>query len=77
MLSLSLSLLFPLFALSAEPQRSERVAPSGPSLVEPIEGERIVWYGTLKQGRAIAAETQRPILLISAAPACRTVPGVW
>ena len=77
MLALSLSLVLPLLSPSAEPQRQGRHEPPGPSVVEPIEGERIVWYGTLQQGRAIAKETGRPILLISAAPSCHGVPGVW
>lgn len=76
-LSLTLSLLCSLPAVDAEPQRSARTQAPGASVVEPIQGERIVWYGTLEKGRAIAAETERPILLISAAPACRNVPGVW
>lgn len=80
MLTLTLSLVLPLFAPSAELQRQRPEGsggPPGPSIVDPIQGERIVWYGTLKQGRAVAAQTERPILLISAAPSCREVPGVW
>lgn len=78
MIALSLCLALPLLAPSAELQRTGRVeAKPGPGVVDPIVGERIVWYGSLKQGQAIAAETERPILLISAAPSCRGVPGVW
>lgn len=38
---------------------------------------RIAWYGTLEGGRAAAKATDRPILLISGAPHCQLVPGVW
>jgi len=39
--------------------------------------DRIAWYGTLELGRAAAVKTGRPILLISGAPHCSAVPGVW
>jgi|TARA_B100001971_G_C17711391_1_gene296659 hypothetical protein len=38
---------------------------------------RIAWFGTLKQGLAVAEATKRPILLISAAPHCNGVSGIW
>ena len=38
---------------------------------------RIAWFGTMDAGRAAAEKTGRPILLVSAAPHCRAVPGVW
>ncbi|MCP4191531.1 MAG: hypothetical protein GY768_12975 [Planctomycetaceae bacterium] len=38
---------------------------------------RIAWYGTLATARAEAVRTDRPILLVSAAPHCLGVPGVW
>lgn len=37
----------------------------------------IAWYGTWSQGRAEAERTGRPILLMSAAPQCHGVPGMW
>ena len=40
-------------------------------------GESIAWYGTLDAARAEAKRTDRPILLISARPECRGVPGFW
>ncbi|MEM7264213.1 MAG: hypothetical protein AAF488_19670 [Planctomycetota bacterium] len=49
----------------------------GPGLVEPAEGERIAWYGTLAEGLAEAKRLERPVMLLSAAPRCRQVPGVW
>lgn len=37
----------------------------------------IVWYGNLRAGLAEAKRTNRPILLISAAPHCHNVSGIW
>ena len=37
----------------------------------------ITWYGVLDEGLAEAQRTQRPILLLSAAPQCAGVPGLW
>ena len=37
----------------------------------------IAWYGTLDRGLAEAKRSQRPILLVSAAPQCLGVPGIW
>ena len=39
--------------------------------------QRIAWFGTMDRARAAARKTGRPILLVSGAPACRAVPGVW
>lgn len=38
---------------------------------------RIAWYGQLSDGLAEAERTGRPILLVSGAPQCHGVPGVW
>jgi hypothetical protein len=48
--------------------------PSGPI---PSAQGGIVWYGNLRQGVAEAKRTNRPILLISAAPHCHNVSGIW
>ena len=37
----------------------------------------IAWFGTWERGKAEAKRTGRPILLISAAPHCRQIPGMW
>ncbi|MDF1838861.1 MAG: hypothetical protein P1V35_13405 [Planctomycetota bacterium] len=37
----------------------------------------IAWFGTWKEGLAEAKRTNRPILLMSAAPQCHGVPGMW
>ena len=38
---------------------------------------RIAWFGTLQSGLAEAKQSGRPILLVSGAPQCLGVPGVW
>ncbi len=38
---------------------------------------QIAWYSTLKSGLAEAQRSNRPILLISAAPHCLGVSGIW
>ena len=37
----------------------------------------IAWYGTWEQGLAEAKLAKKPILLVSAAPHCRNVSGLW
>jgi len=39
--------------------------------------QRIAWFGTLESALKAARRTGRPILLVSGAPACQAVPGVW
>ncbi|MFT7619223.1 MAG: hypothetical protein ACI97A_002873 [Planctomycetota bacterium] len=39
--------------------------------------QRISWHGTWKAALATAKVTGQPILLISAAPSCGGVPGMW
>lgn len=51
--------------------------PPMPGRVEVREGERIAWFGTLKEGLAEAKRLGRPVMLVSAAPHCHEVPGVW
>lgn len=58
---IALSLGQGLAAVHAEPQRSEKIA----------------WFGTLDAGLLAAAESNRPMLLISGAPHCHGVPGMW
>ena len=42
-----------------------------------VKTENIAWFGTWEGGLAEARRTGRPILLISGAPQCHNVPGVW
>jgi len=37
----------------------------------------IVWYGELEDGLKAAKLSERPVLLLSAAPQCAGVPGMW
>ncbi len=37
----------------------------------------IAWFGSCEAGREVAAQTGRPILLMSAAPQCHGVSGIW
>ncbi len=37
----------------------------------------IVWYGILTDGLEVAKESGRPIFLLSAAPQCAGIPGMW
>ena len=38
---------------------------------------KIAWYGQLSDGLAEAKRSRRPILLVSAAPQCQNVSGMW
>ena len=50
-------------------------------LVDDLSAEnitpRIAYFGTLKSGLAEAERSGRPLLLVSGAPHCLGVPGVW
>jgi hypothetical protein len=37
----------------------------------------IAYFATWERARALAQETNRPILLVAAAPQCHGVPGMW
>lgn len=38
---------------------------------------KIAWYGTLSAGLDEAKRSNRPIFLVSAAPQCQNVAGMW
>jgi len=42
-----------------------------------VSAAEIAWYATLESGLREAQRTGRPILLVSGAPHCAGVPGVW
>ena len=44
---------------------------------ETADPGKIAWYATWDRGLAEAKRTGRPILLVSAAPHCRNVSGLW
>jgi len=64
-----ISALSLLFALAPQPIDDEPAAPA--------PAARIAWFGTLEGALAEARVSGRPILLQSAAPQCRGVPGMW
>jgi hypothetical protein len=73
-----MKILMAALALAAALQEPPgRGRPPGPGLVEPAKGDRIAWFGTWEAGLAEAQRTQRPIFLVSAAPHCHNVPGIW
>jgi len=39
--------------------------------------DKIAWYATWKSGLAEAERSGRPILLLSAAPHCHNISGIW
>jgi len=61
LVSLSLLLLMTTVNVSAEENPTKRIA----------------WHGNLEAGLALAKQTNRPVFLVSGAPACLGVPGIW
>ena len=51
--------------------------PPEPGVVKPFDGDRIAWYATWERAKSEAERTGRPILLVSAAPHCHTISGIW
>ena len=39
--------------------------------------EKIAWFGTWTEGVAAASRAGKPILLISGAPHCHGISGIW
>jgi hypothetical protein len=42
-----------------------------------LQDDRIAWFGTWEEGLAEAQRTGRPILIVSAAPQCHNISGLW
>ncbi len=79
---LSITLLLTLLcATPGQAQRGSRNQdggpPKAPATLEVPTTEGIAWFGTWEGGLAEAKRTGRPILLMSAAPQCNGVPGMW
>lgn len=51
--------------------------PSSPSVISSEYPEGVAWWGTWDGALAEAKRTGKPILLLSAAPQCHGVPGIW
>ncbi len=66
-----------LLTAAARPEMA--VAP--PSAATATDGEQypagVAWFGTWEGALSEASRTGKPILLLSAAPQCRGVPGIW
>jgi hypothetical protein len=67
-----------------KPRRPEGASrPEQPKGEQPAQGEAranqvgIQWFATWEGGLRAAEQTGRPILLVSAAPHCSGVPGIW
>jgi len=50
---------------------------TAPASAEENPTKRIAWHGNLEKGLAVAKQTNRPVFLVSGAPACLGVPGIW
>lgn len=62
------------------PPGAGRGAPKGPSANDEVNAGKsggIQWFSTWQSAKAEAARTGRPILLVSAAPHCAGIPGIW
>ena len=70
---LNLMPLFFLICLAESPTNNETATPE----LKSSHPEGIAWIGTWKNASAEALRTGKPILLLSAAPQCRGIPGIW
>ena len=64
------------------PAVAQLAPPDGPSYGGSLPASKqvlpgIAWFGVLQDGLKQARQTGKPILLISAAPQCSGVPGMW
>ncbi len=57
------------------PPGGRRGGPPGPG--ENVVTSGISWFGTWKDGAAVAKKENRPILLLAAAPQCHGISGIW
>lgn len=65
-----------------ERSAAQLAPPQGASYGGSVPGSKqvvpgIAWFGVLEDGLEQARRTGKPILLISAAPQCTGVPGMW
>ena len=72
-----LSLAAPAQAQRRGPDRPAGGKPTAPETLEVPQEPGIAWFGTWEAGLAEAERTGRPILIMSAAPQCSGVPGMW
>jgi hypothetical protein len=62
--------------LLAPPLAAQESAPR-PAPAPKATTAEIAWFASWESGLAEAQRTNRPILLMSAAPQCHGVPGMW
>jgi hypothetical protein len=79
LLALSLAIAV---VLVSQPANAQLAPPTGPSYGGSVPASRkvvsgIAWYGVLKDGLAEAKRTGKPILFVTAAAQCNSVPGMW
>ncbi len=60
-----------------KPDPEEKGSPKPDAAKRGLIPDAIAWYTDLDAGLAEAKRTKKPILLMSAAPSCGGVPGVW
>ena len=65
-----------------QPVNAQLAPPTGPSYGGSVPNSKkvvsgIMWYGMLQDGLDEAKRTGKPILLITAAAQCGSVPGMW
>ena len=66
----------------SQPVNAQLSPPTGPSYGGSVPNSRsvvsgITWYGVLQDGLDEAKRTGKPILFITAAAQCGSVPGMW
>ena len=75
-LSMFFALALPAFAASIPLSASQESHALG-TLQEAALPERIVWYTDWGQALEQAGRSGRPLFLMSGAPRCHDVPGLW
>jgi len=78
----ALSAAVVIFAVISRPANAQLAPPTGatyggsvPSSKKVVSG--IAWYGVLQDGLDEAKRTGKPILFITAAAQCGSIPGMW
>ncbi|MCH2183020.1 MAG: hypothetical protein MK108_13535 [Mariniblastus sp.] len=71
-----------LISCLSTPAVAQLAPPEGPTYGGSLPASKqvmpgIAWFGVLQDGLKQARQTGKPILLISAAPQCSGVPGMW
>lgn len=73
----TLLLLLSLLAIAPAVDAQRRGGGRDSAAIEATDDPGIAWFGSWEGALAEAKRTGKPILLFSAAPQCRAVPGMW